>query len=355
MNISIIIPAKNSQRTLARCLDAIYGNTFKPCEVMVVDCGSEDLSYRDIVKKYPATVLTVKAGKGTARSVGIAKATGELLVLIDADIVIPDNALQQVVDTFQQNPGIDIMNGLLAKECPYTDFFSQYKNLYMNYRFKKMPDEIDFLFTSFTAFRRNTVVTFKDTIKPKDTETGQRLAKEQGHPIFFNRNLEVLHLKRYDFWSILYNDFIVSYGWAKIFWRFAGIRDIATKGRFAHSTNDQIAAVIVAFLSAAGLPVAVFIPPLAIIPTAGFFVFLLLQHGFIRFLIAEKGRVYATKATFFTLLDNVVMGTAIGCGFVTFFKNALVQRQKKASPKAAKPRPVPKRGCACLGSCQCSE
>ena len=228
----------------------------------------------------------------------------------------------------------------------------------MNYRFKKMPDNIDFLFTSFTAFRRDTVVTFKDTIKPKGTETGQRIAKEQGHPIFFNRTLEVVHLKRYNFWSILYNDFIVSYGWAKIFWRFAGIRDIATKGRFAHSTNDQIASVIVAFLSAAGLLAAAFIPPFVMVPVVGFFVFLLLNYGFIRFLIAEKGYVYALKATLFTLFDNVVMGTAIGCGFVAVLKNALVHRKKRKIPKAVKPQLIPiipKRECSCLGTCQCSE
>jgi glycosyltransferase involved in cell wall biosynthesis len=312
MNLSVVIPARNSQDVLPHCLDAIYRNSYQPSEVIVVDCNSDTDAYSEAIKPYPVTVIEAgEGGKGNGRNLGISAAQGEIIVLIDADIVIPADAFERVIEQFKSHPDVDTINGLLSEECPHQDFYSQYKNLYMNYRFKRMPEDIDFLFTSFTAFRSSTAIIFRDSIKPKDTETGQKMAKEEGRKILFDSRLEVVHWKKYNFFKLLHNDFIVPYGWAKIFWRFKGLKDVATKGRFAHSTNDQIFSVVAVFLAVVSLVHPMFYP-IFLIGTAAFF---LLNLGFFAYLRRSKGLFYSLRGIAFTYLDNFVMGVAIAYGF----------------------------------------
>lgn len=327
MKISVVVPTRNSQATLGPCLDAIFANSHPPSEVFVVDCGSTDESYRRIVARYPVTLLETNGeGKGSGRNLGIRAAGGDVIVLLDADVVIPPDAFARVVARFRERPDVDVINGLLAKSGPHDDFFSEYKNLYMNYRFRKMPEEIDFLFTSFTAFRKETGVQFRDAIKPKDTESGQQMAKEEGRKILFDRDLEVVHWKRYTFWKLLYNDFIVPYGWAKIFWRFRGPRDIARKGRFAHSTLDQLLSIALTGLAVIGLVGAWLHWPLIILKGVAVAGFVMVNIGFFRFLGRHKGWRFMVQGASFTFLDNLVMGTAVAWGFLETAAGALLRR-----------------------------
>jgi len=40
--ISVIIPAKNSERTIGKCLKSVFNQEYVPQEVIVVDGGSTD-------------------------------------------------------------------------------------------------------------------------------------------------------------------------------------------------------------------------------------------------------------------------------------------------------------------------
>ncbi|MGA3131151.1 MAG: glycosyltransferase [Terracidiphilus sp.] len=83
--ISVIIPAYNAERFLARSLASVYGQTLAPREVIVVDDGSTDGTARTAEALGAKVIKRPNGGIGAARNTGIRHATGEWIALLDAD------------------------------------------------------------------------------------------------------------------------------------------------------------------------------------------------------------------------------------------------------------------------------
>lgn len=99
--ISLIIPAYNEARYLARCLDSVALQMAAPHEVIVVDNGSSDDTAK-IARTYPFVTLLSEPRKGRifAREAGFRAATGTILARIDADAVLPVDWTQRVAKYF---------------------------------------------------------------------------------------------------------------------------------------------------------------------------------------------------------------------------------------------------------------
>ena len=93
--VSIILPARNEEKYLAKCLDSLIDQDYKNYEIIVIDDSSED-STGDIIADYSkknSKVIHVSAnskpdgwmGKNWACMEGYRQATGELLLFTDAD------------------------------------------------------------------------------------------------------------------------------------------------------------------------------------------------------------------------------------------------------------------------------
>jgi len=103
--ISLIIPAYNEERYLARCLDAVAAQTVRPYEVIVVDNNSSDRT-AEIARRYPFVTLLSETQQGRvfARNAGFDAATGTVLARIDADAVLPPQWTERVA-AYYAKPG----------------------------------------------------------------------------------------------------------------------------------------------------------------------------------------------------------------------------------------------------------
>ena len=92
--VSIIIPTYNVEMFLDECLESIQRQTLQDIEIICVNDGSTDHSL-EIIKKYaendPRFVIVDKenGGYGKAMNVGLDKATGEYIGIVEPDDYVP--------------------------------------------------------------------------------------------------------------------------------------------------------------------------------------------------------------------------------------------------------------------------
>lgn len=94
LDVSIIIPAKDEERNISKCLEAIYNQeTNYRFEVIVIDSGSSDQTL-DIVKKYsPVQMVEIQPGEfghGKTRNLGVEGSKGDYIVFLNADAIPVD-------------------------------------------------------------------------------------------------------------------------------------------------------------------------------------------------------------------------------------------------------------------------
>ena len=103
--LSVIIPMFNEQRYILRCLKSLKEQSNDHFEIILVDDGSTDDTLQVVdaflanakFKKSQVQVLHQKRqGPGAARNLGARTAKGEILILIDADMVFDKNYLQEL-------------------------------------------------------------------------------------------------------------------------------------------------------------------------------------------------------------------------------------------------------------------
>ena len=87
--VSVVIPARNAASTIARAVDSVLAQDYRPIEVLVIDDASTDATPR-IVAAHPAPEVRLIAadrhrGAGGARNIGIAAARGDIVAFQDAD------------------------------------------------------------------------------------------------------------------------------------------------------------------------------------------------------------------------------------------------------------------------------
>jgi rSAM/selenodomain-associated transferase 2 len=105
--ISVVIPAFNEEKALPKTLEALFGQP-GDYEVVVADGGSTDrtsqvlLEYGFRSDSSPITrhssrwVLTAPKGRASQMNAGARRATGEWLLFLHADTVLPDGALARL-------------------------------------------------------------------------------------------------------------------------------------------------------------------------------------------------------------------------------------------------------------------
>ncbi|MGC1620312.1 MAG: glycosyltransferase [Candidatus Acidiferrum sp.] len=108
--ISVVVIAYNYGRFIEECLDSVLAQDFpmEKVEILVVDDGSTD-DTGERVKKYGSRVRYLykpNGGQASALNLGIANASGEIVVLLDADDFILPGKLARIAEAFERDPAL---------------------------------------------------------------------------------------------------------------------------------------------------------------------------------------------------------------------------------------------------------
>ncbi len=220
--VSVVIPVKNGEATIGRCLRSIKRSYYKNIEVIVVDDHSTDRT-AEIAGSYNCVLVPAQEGAGAnaARNLGARSAKGEMFVFIDADVVIGRETILGIVERLEED-ALDAVVGIYTARHRNDSLFSQYKNLWIRYSYMKSPPAIDWMFGAISAIRRKafeSIGGFNPGLIAQhgndDLELGKRLAR-QNVRIELDLEIEVEHLKEYNLVSFVRNEFKRSAGFVML-------------------------------------------------------------------------------------------------------------------------------------------
>jgi glycosyltransferase involved in cell wall biosynthesis len=154
MNVSLVIPGRNCERTIRACLEAatpLLANG-QLSEIVFVDDGSTDETVK-IVAEYPVKIVCGQGGgAGAARNLGWRAAQGEWVWFIDSDCVPEPTALQPLL-ALANDPGVAGVGGSYANMLPQSLVASLIHEEIVA-RHARMSTDVNFLGTFNVLYRR---------------------------------------------------------------------------------------------------------------------------------------------------------------------------------------------------------
>ena len=94
------MPAYNASGTIVDCLQAILSSTAKPSEVIVYHDGLTDNVNRMALTPHVRVITNPGAAVGPARgrNIGARESTCEILIFVDADVIVAKDAFRLLLD-----------------------------------------------------------------------------------------------------------------------------------------------------------------------------------------------------------------------------------------------------------------
>lgn len=216
MNVSVIIPVFNSPAYLGRCLEAVLASAYVGYECIVVDDGSTD-DTRAVARRFPVKLIVSPGGPygpAYARNRGAEAARGDILLFVDADVIITPDTIRKVVETMAGRPQLAAVFGSYDDSPDGQEFLSQYKNLFHHFVHQQANEGAATFWAGCGAVRREVFLALggfdvQRYSRPciEDIELGYRL-RAAGHQIALNKQIQVKHLKHWTLRGIVRSDTI---------------------------------------------------------------------------------------------------------------------------------------------------
>jgi glycosyltransferase involved in cell wall biosynthesis len=296
VTISAIVPAHLGGETLARTLRCLLQTAPLPDELIVVADGSADAAEQ--ARRLGARVLHVaeRRGPAFARNLGAAYARGDVIVFVDADVLVPPDFFGRIAALFQSEQDLSAVIGSYDDDPGARNFLSQYKNLLHHFIHQEGRVEASTFWGACGAIRRSLFLSlggFDERIpRPamEDVEFGSRL-RRAGYRIRLAKALQVKHLKAWDAWSLLTSDlFARAVPWTELMLR---ERQMLNDLNLRVSYRISVALVFILLATM----IASFVHPgwLAISGSAAV-VLLALNLPLYRFFLQKRGRWFTLRA-----------------------------------------------------------
>ena len=237
ISLSVIVPFHRDLVQLRRCLGALHvagqclASGAAVREVIVVADGTTENPHQ-IVKEAGARLLAIDGPRGpaVARSRGAACATGNVLVFVDSDVVVNQDALARFSRLFEEGEFAAIF-GAYDEQPDDPGFVSLCRNLAHSFIHRRAAGEAQTFWCGLGAVRSEVfraVGGFDERFRRpsvEDIDLGYRI-RAAGWRILLDPRIEGQHLKRWTLRSALVSD-IRDRGvpWTQLLRRYGGLHN----------------------------------------------------------------------------------------------------------------------------------
>lgn len=115
--VSVIIPCHQQGHLLHQAIESVLAQTHDEYEIIIVNDGSTDstgLVALDYYERLPERIKVLEhpnRGQARSREAGLARASGDYLVLLDADDLLEPAMMASCLQIFKNNPHVDMVVG----------------------------------------------------------------------------------------------------------------------------------------------------------------------------------------------------------------------------------------------------
>ncbi|MBI2470079.1 MAG: glycosyltransferase [Planctomycetes bacterium] len=320
--LSVIIPVHNGEKHIKKCLDALIASSYPLFEIIVVDDSSTDDSAK-IAKQGMITILQlpIQSGTAAARNFGAQHAQGKILLFVDSDVIVRRESISLIAAKLQHHPEIAAVFGSYDDEPTEANFISQYKNMFHHFNHQHSDTEAFTFWAGCGAIRKKVFEEIggfdqKRYTKPsiEDIELGYRIRKE-GYRILLDKNLQVKHLKRWEFLSMLRTDiFQRAIPWANLILKTKAVpKDLNLK--LSHKISSLSVALLILIMPSLFLIHTKFYN-IPVPQIAGFLSLIILTNILIlnqklyNFYTRKRGIIFTIKAIPFHILYYLYSGVS---------------------------------------------
>lgn len=115
--VSVIIPAYNEEKSIARTIESVLASDYPDFEILVIDDGSKDNTLK-IAKQFENNKVKVfhkeNGGKGHALNFGIKRAKGEIIFTMDADTLVAPQSMKNMVKYFKNDKVMSVTPAMIV-------------------------------------------------------------------------------------------------------------------------------------------------------------------------------------------------------------------------------------------------
>jgi len=315
-SLAVVIPFHGRRDLLDACLDSVADLRPAPDEVIVVADGEDPARLRSVADRgFRLLHIAPRAGAAAARNIGAAASAAEVVLFVDADVVVPPDAVARVRRVLGARPGLAAVFGSYDDVPAAPGQVSRFKNLLHHWTHQRSAAIATTFWTGCGAVRR-AVFTALGGFDPEqrwleDVELGYRL-RAAGHHVELDHSLQVTHLKRWTLPSLIVSDiFHRALPWSEITVRYRRPpRDL--NGDLRGRVSVACAAAVPLFLAAA----AVVEPWLAVGAAVAVGALIVVNRGFYRLLSASGGLRLAAVGLVLHWLSLLAGGSAYALGML---------------------------------------
>lgn len=124
--VSVIVLNWNGREDLEKCLQSLVRQDYPKYEIVIVDNASTDGSV-ELVEKYPQVRIVVNdknLGFAEGNNVGIKESRGEIVALLNNDIVADKRWISELVKTIGEDQAIGLVGGIVYSSSGEKEIWS---------------------------------------------------------------------------------------------------------------------------------------------------------------------------------------------------------------------------------------